>query len=86
MNDQPPRRLARRFEIFIEDQIAQRKFNDASEVLEAGLQLLEERDAKLDGLRRALQEGIDSGDAGPLDIDEILQEARNEWNAARADG
>ncbi|HYI41101.1 MAG TPA: type II toxin-antitoxin system ParD family antitoxin [Allosphingosinicella sp.] len=86
MNDQSPRRLARHFERFIEDQIAQRKYNDAQEVIEAGLHLLEERDAKLDELRRALQEGIDSGDAGPLDIEEILAEAKEEWNAAPADG
>ncbi|HYG48660.1 MAG TPA: type II toxin-antitoxin system ParD family antitoxin [Allosphingosinicella sp.] len=78
MNDQPPRRLARHFEVFIEDQIAQRKYNDSSEVIEDALRLLEEREAKLDGLRRALQEGMDSGDAGSLDIEEILREARAE--------
>jgi antitoxin ParD1/3/4 len=83
MNDQPPRRLARHFEVFIEDQIAQRKYNDASEVIEDGLRLLEEREAKLDGLCRALQDGLDSGDAGPLDIEEIIREAREERDAAR---
>jgi antitoxin ParD1/3/4 len=84
MNDQPPRRLARHFEVFIEDQIAQRKYNDPSEVIEDALRLLEEREAKLDGLRRALQEGIDSGDAGPLDIENILREAREEQGAVPA--
>lgn len=86
MNDQPPRRLARYFEVFIEDQIAQLKYNDANEVIEAGLRLLEEREAKLNGLNRALQEGLDSGDAGPLDIEEIVREAKEELNAAPADG
>jgi len=86
MNDQPPRRLARHFEVFIEDQIAQLKYNDPNEVIEAGLRLLEEREAQVEGLRRALQEGIDSGDAGPLDIEEILREAREERDAARAGG
>lgn len=86
MNDQPPRRLGRHFQVLIEDQIAQRKYNDANQVIEAGLQLLAEREAEFDGLRNALQEGIESGDAGPLNIEEILREAKEEWNAARADG
>lgn len=41
MKDQPPRRFAPHFEVFIEEQIAQRKYNDANQVIEAGLQLLE---------------------------------------------
>ena len=31
---------------------------------------------KLDDLRAAIQEGIDSGSAGELDMDEIIQEIR----------
>jgi antitoxin ParD1/3/4 len=77
MNDQPPRRLARHFEVFIEDQIAQRKYNDACEVIEDGLRLLEEREAKLDGLSRALQEGLDSGEAVGFDVNEWLEAKRN---------
>jgi antitoxin ParD1/3/4 len=76
MNDQPPRRLARHFEVFIESQIAQRKYNDASEVIEEGLRLLEERDAEIESQRQALIEGEQSGDAGPLDMEEIKRTAR----------
>ncbi len=36
---------------------------------------------KLDDLRAAIQEGIDSGSAGALDMDEIIQEARTAWEA-----
>ena len=32
--------------------------------------------AQLDKLRRMVQEGLDSGDAGPLDMDAIKREAR----------
>lgn len=39
--------------------------------------------AQLDKLRDLVQEGIDSGDAGPLDIDEIIREARAKWEARR---
>jgi antitoxin ParD1/3/4 len=76
MNDHPPRRLARHFEVFIEDQIAQRKYSDASEVIEDGLRLLEEREAKLDQLSRALQEGLHSGEAVDFDVDEWLEAKR----------
>jgi antitoxin ParD1/3/4 len=72
-------RLARYFRVFIEDQIAQRKFNDATEVIEEALRLLES------GLRRALQEGLDSGDAGPLDMNEIKRLGRERAAAFTAD-
>ena len=35
--------------------------------------------AQLVELRAMVQEGIDSGDAGPLDIDDVKREARAEW-------
>jgi putative addiction module CopG family antidote len=38
--------LARYFRVFIEDQIAQRKFNDATEVIEEALRLLEVRESR----------------------------------------
>ena len=76
MNDQPPRRLARHFEMFIEDQIAQGKYGTSTEVIEDGLRLLEARDAEIEALREALIEGEQSGDAGPLDMEEIKRTAR----------
>jgi putative addiction module CopG family antidote len=48
--------LARYFRVFIENQIAQRKFNDATEVIEEALRLLEVRESRDEALRRALQE------------------------------
>jgi antitoxin ParD1/3/4 len=76
MNDQPPRRLARHFEVFIEGQIAQRKYENASEVIEDGLRLLEAREARLDQLSWALQEGLDSGEAVGFDVNEWLEAKR----------
>ena len=76
MTEQPPLRLARHFKVFIEDQIAQRKYNSAEEVIEEALRLLERREARELALERALQEGLDSGDAGPLDMEEIKRLAR----------
>jgi antitoxin ParD1/3/4 len=76
MNHQPPRRLARYFEAFIEDQIAQRKYENATEVIEDGLRLLEAREAKLEQLSRALQDGLDSGEAVGFDVNEWLEAKR----------
>lgn len=39
------------------------------------------RQEKLEALRREIQKGIDSGSAGPLDVQEILAEARRRFNA-----
>lgn len=74
MNDQPPRRLARHFEVFIEDQIAQRKYEDATDVIEDALRLLEARETELDRLRRAVAESEASGEAVPFDMDTWLEE------------
>jgi len=55
--------LEAHYEKFISQQVAQGRFGSASEAIRAGLRLLEEREAKLALLRRALVEGEDSGTA-----------------------
>jgi antitoxin ParD1/3/4 len=77
MTDQPFR-LARYFEVFIEEQVKQQKFQSATAVVEEALRLLEKREAATDGLRRALLEGEMSGDPVPFDMEEIINEARAE--------
>jgi len=42
------------------------------------LQLLEEREQKLEALRQALIEGEESGENSPLDVNAIRREARME--------
>jgi antitoxin ParD1/3/4 len=49
------------FEEFVESRISEGRFKNASEVIRAGLRLLEEEEIKTKTLRNALQEGIDSG-------------------------
>jgi antitoxin ParD1/3/4 len=55
-------------------------YNSASEVMRDALRLLEERDQlrelRLEELRREIQKGIDSGEATPLDIEEIKARGR----------
>lgn len=57
MNDQPPRRLARHFEVFIEDQVAAGHF-DSPDIRDGrGTRLLERREAREAALAAALREG-----------------------------
>ena len=39
---------------------------------------------KLDDLKAAIQEGLDSGDDGLLDVEEVIREARAERDAVSA--
>jgi antitoxin ParD1/3/4 len=53
-------------------QVAGGRYGSASDVVRAGLRLLEEQETRLEALRQALIEGETSGPAQPLDIDAFL--------------
>ena len=57
--------LGEKFERFVDGLIKKGRYNSKSEVLREGLRLLQDREeqrkAKLDELRRAFREGIESG-------------------------
>ena len=72
MNKERPIRLARHFEVFVEDQVAAGKYDSASAVIEEALRLLERHEAKLEALRQALIEGEESGEPVPFDMETWL--------------
>ncbi|NQU55345.1 MAG: type II toxin-antitoxin system ParD family antitoxin [Bacteroidetes bacterium] len=53
--------LGNYFDSFVQNRITQGRFKNVSEVIRAGLRLLEEEESKVIVLRNAIQEGIDSG-------------------------
>ncbi|MBL9018571.1 MAG: type II toxin-antitoxin system ParD family antitoxin [Myxococcales bacterium] len=66
--------LGRHFDGFIRRQVAGGRYGTASEVVRAGLRLLEEEDAKLAALRAALDEGESSGFAEDYSLEALLAE------------
>ena len=49
------------FERFVERSISQGRYKNVSEVIRAGLRLLEEEENKVLALKNAIQEGLNSG-------------------------
>lgn len=53
--------LGNYFEDFVDNKISEGRYKNASEVIRAGLRLLEEEEHKVIALKNAIQEGITSG-------------------------
>ena len=49
------------FEKFVDSSISEGRYKNASEVIRAGLRLLEEEENRIKVLKNSIQEGIDSG-------------------------
>ena len=65
--------LGNYFESFVENKITQGRYKNASEVIRAGLRLLEAEENYISVLKNAIQEGLDSGVAMSFDPQKHLE-------------
>ena len=71
------------FADFIERQVQAGRYQSPSDVVSAGLRLLEEQELKIERLRAALIEGEQSGGATPFELDGFLNDMRRGSAAPR---
>lgn len=64
------------FADFIERQVEHGRYGSASDVVRAGLRLLEEHEVRLEALRAALIEGEQSGPSTAFDFDAFIDRKR----------
>lgn len=72
--------LGNHFELFVENAISQGRYKNASEVIRAGLRILEEEENKVELLKRALIEGEKSGFVDNFNPKEFLEELNNNYS------
>lgn len=65
--------LGNYFESFVENKISQGRYKNASEVIRAGLRLLEEEENRISALKNAIREGLDSGIAVDFEPNKYLE-------------
>ena len=68
--------LGDHFEEFIDDKVSTGRIKNASEVIRAGLRLLEEEEAKMQTLKKAIAEGFESGVAKNFDPKKHLEKLK----------
>lgn len=74
--------LGDHFTDFIDTQVRSGRYGSASEVVRAGLRMLEERETKVKALQEALIAGEQSGKPQPFDFEEFKERKRAEFSRA----
>lgn len=81
--------LTKQLDQFIEQKVATGEFQNASEVVRAGLRLLSERDedraAKIEALKAAIQVGLDDLDRGDYEVVDDIEAWANELGRRAGD-
>ncbi|MGB3183547.1 MAG: type II toxin-antitoxin system ParD family antitoxin [Cyclobacteriaceae bacterium] len=65
--------LGNYFDQFVQTQVSTGRYKNVSEVIRAGLRLLENEESKTTVLRKAIQEGVESGVANDFDANANLE-------------
>ena len=83
MNKNTSISLGDHFDSFVRSSVGKGRFKNASEVIRAGLRLLEEEESKVIALKNAIREGIESGIAHDFDSKSHLEslKANKRFNA-----
>lgn len=68
--------LGDHFEAFVDGKVSSGRYQNASEVIRAGLRLLEQEDLKILVLRKAIEEGLGSGFVDGYDAKEHLEDLK----------
>ncbi len=68
--------LGNYFENFVDSKISAGRYKNVSEVIRAGLRLLEEDENRIQILKSAIKEGLDSGIAKNFNADENLKKLK----------
>ena len=66
--------LGEHFTAFAAEQVDSGRYGSMSEVIRAGLRLLEDEEKRIEALREAIREGDESGPAVPFDMRAWIQE------------
>ena len=78
MNKNTSVSLGSYFDQFVQSRISEGRFKNVSEVIRAGLRLLEEEESKAIALRNAIQEGLNSPIIENFDFEENLKRLKSE--------
>jgi antitoxin ParD1/3/4 len=76
--------LGDHFAGFIDEKVSEGRYGSASDVIRAGLRLLEEEEAKLARLRAEIEKGEASGSARPWDYEKWQAERHAEYRKRHA--
>lgn len=70
--------LGNHFNQFVSSQVSAGRYKNVSEVIRAGLRLLEDEESKIIALRAAIQKGLDSPRVENFDFDKNLKRLKSE--------
>lgn len=70
--------LGDHFDEFVKSQVSEGRYKNVSEVIRAGLRILEDEESKTQALKAAIQKGIDSPSISNFDFKDNLKKLKQE--------